>query len=187
MFQEEAIRLLREKWENPTMLAEELYAMFQAQSPAGATINAPVKIVNPGGQEPTLTVQSAGQLPQIQIQGPTGGGNITFDNGQMQYTPFVPEDLPPSTSFTQDPVPQPLPATSSSGSTDPVVFVGQVSSGGPGNTYQVTIYPDGPTKTGTLVTCTQLSIANTETIPQFTWTIVVKVGSDYLMQVPVWL
>jgi hypothetical protein len=65
---------------------------------------------------------------------------------------------------------------------------GKVLSGGPGATYQVQLYPNGPSGgAGDTVTCTQLQIDPNETIPAGTWAIVAKSNNAYYMQVPVWM
>jgi hypothetical protein len=64
---------------------------------------------------------------------------------------------------------------------------GEVVSGS-GDTYTVTIYPNGLLGTTENVTVTQLQIDAGETIPAGTWAIVTQMGDgEYAMVVPVWL
>jgi hypothetical protein len=76
----EAVRLLREQWANPTMLAQELFSILTADLPD--TLNAPVSINN-GNNPPTtplfqLDNAQAGQ--QVFSFGKDGSlGNFTFD------------------------------------------------------------------------------------------------------------
>lgn len=72
---------------------------------------------------------------------------------------------------------------------------GKVLSGGPGDTYQVEIYPgglsvlnqDGSIQGATVVTAKQLQIDSGETIPAGTFALITKAGGVYYMQVPVWV
>lgn len=83
MFDDEAIRLIREKWPNPTMLAEEIYSILMAQRPT--LTNSPIIITNEGDQTP-LIIRNLGDAPlAIQITSkdptsPTGHKTVGIDN-----------------------------------------------------------------------------------------------------------
>jgi hypothetical protein len=69
----------------------------------------------------------------------------------------------------------------------PQISIGKIKSG-TGDTYIVTQYPDGPDEAaGDDITVTQLQIDAGETIPVDTWVFILKIGTNYYMQVPVWL
>jgi hypothetical protein len=59
---------------------------------------------------------------------------------------------------------------------------------GSGDTYQVTVYPNGLSGATETVEVTQLQIDAAETIPAGTWAMVTQLADGaYTMQVPVWL
>jgi hypothetical protein len=76
----EAVRLLREQWANPTMLAEELFSILTADLPD--TLNAPVT-VNTGNNPPNtplFQLDDAQPGQQVFSFGPGGSlGSYTFD------------------------------------------------------------------------------------------------------------
>lgn len=75
----------------------------------------------------------------------------------------------------------------SGGSTGGGGVPGKVLSG-TGSTYQVQLYPNGPSAAaGATVSVKQLQIDSGATIPVNTWAIVTLAGAQYCMQVPVWL
>ncbi len=69
----------------------------------------------------------------------------------------------------------------------------KISSGGPGASYKIVLYPKGPSgAAGDTVDFTQLQIDDAETIPVDTWVMASKVGAAsgkpvYVGQVPIWL
>ncbi len=75
---------------------------------------------------------------------------------------------------------------SASAATTPLAFPGVIVSG-TGATYQANIYLNGLSGAATTVTVTQLQISSSETIPVGTSCLVVKSGSNYYAQIPVWL
>lgn len=202
-FRDQASRLLREKWANPSMLAEELYAMFTGDEPIN--IDSPVTITaGPNSTVPPLTVRNYGDDPaMIQLQRqqfppidfpafppiPSEGvGDVTYVN---QYGDGTSERF-------DDPPPQPKPAKPVPGTGTPVVnpgggggsFPAVVTTGGPGNSYQCDVYLDGLANSPTSLPVRQLQIAGDATIPAGTFAVVSVVGTGaakmYFMQVPVW-
>ena len=66
-------------------------------------------------------------------------------------------------------------------------FPGKIQSG-TGKTYQVQLYENGKNKPTTrTVTAEQMQIDSSETIPKDTYVFVFQAGTEYLIQVPVWL
>lgn len=87
-FADEALRLLREKWANPTMLAEEVFAILQQKIPkdSGALT------INIGqGSLPGVTIAQAGSGPFLQFKNEFG--QVV---GQIDKNGFSP---PPSTNI----------------------------------------------------------------------------------------
>lgn len=206
LFREQASRLLREKWANPSLLAEELYAMFTSDEPV--TIDSPLTVTAPeGSQSPPLTLRNFGDdpammqfqhqqlppfffpdLPPLPDPGSGGGvGDFIFTNyyGDGSGETFV--NPPPG----RDPSPGTGTVIGVSSGGGGGGFPGVVVSGGPGASYQVNVYLDGLAKPPTLKAVTQLSIDSAETIPAGTWAVIgsqtVGSGTNYFMQVPVWL
>jgi hypothetical protein len=194
MFGQEAIRLLRDDWKVPKMLAEELYAMFQAPD---ATANG-LTATAPAGVAPiTIGASAAGNYsPAFSFGGGSGDAAIGWNpsTGQVQFA------SPSGFTFTF-PGADGLPQTASIGpnTNDPGnlanppeqggAMPGMVT-GGSGSTYQVTVYPEGLNGSSESVSVTQMSIDPNATIPPSTWTTVVKNGTgskaSYAMMVPVW-
>lgn len=73
----ELLRLLRERWANPTILSEEIYAILAGDVPE--TLNGPVTINNPTGG-PAIVVNQLGGSDQLL---------------QVQRAPAQPFDFPP--------------------------------------------------------------------------------------------
>ena len=169
-FFDQSPRLLRHLWSTPTQLAQELYAMFQADIPM--TTDAPVTINNPNPQLPAVTIQQPNNpnAPYINMKdpkgNPIGGLGVNPSNGK-----------PALVGANGQPQQQ-------QGS----VFPGQVQSGGPGaGPYVVTIYPNGTGNAGQNVNVTQLQINGGSTVPSGAWVIVVQTADNsYYMQLPVW-
>lgn len=123
MFDDQLIRLLREKWPNATLLAEELFAILSANRPT--LTNNPLVIDNPEPNQPAIIIRQSGDSPfafQIQSPDPTQPTGVATQNINNQGQP-VDEDGNPE---------------SSGGGT----FPGQVVSGS-GTTYLVKIYENG--------------------------------------------
>jgi len=164
MFGNEAVRLLREQWPNPTMLAQELYAMFEDDVPLEH--NAPITLTNPGTEAPLIINVAPGQpAVQFQVDGvpdgsiTIGGDGPTFGGRQR------------TTNNTT--------VIAGGGGN---AFIGVVQSGS-GNSYVVVL------DTGLTVNCIQQQIDSNDTIPAGTSVLVIKqiVGGAYVMQTPVWL
>jgi hypothetical protein len=160
-FGTEALRLLRENWASPLLLAQELYSIFTSDSPI--PITSPVAVSGTGNPANPAPVQiTLGDNQGITL---THGANTTSfsldGNGNLQQQTGM---------------------AGGSGAIKPIAggLIGTVVSGS-GSTYQVAI------KGGPTVTVTQLSIDPSETIPAGTPAVVVQVGAVYYMQVPTWL
>jgi hypothetical protein len=175
IFGNESLRLLREKWPDANMLAEELYAIFRALDSQPSTQNTPAAITsNQQGVAPLTLTPYPNDTLLLQF-GPQGiDGSMQLINGF--------------------PTPVNGQGQQQGGGGDAGTIVG-----GSGNTYQVQLKSSGKT-----VTATQLQIASTETIPVGTSCLVAKVtvsgaqhvgvnqssnvqGAQYFIQVPVWL
>lgn len=166
MFGSQAVRLLSQKWKTATLLAEELFTMFQDDIPLSQ--NAPVTIHSDAPGVPALTISTNGNgdTPVLRIIGPGGqDGTISVGDGGITFTTNN-----NTTNVTQNNI-----------KTNPTAFFGTVLSG-TGSSYQVSLLPDNK-----VVLVTQGQILNTEQIPAGTPVVVIKAGSSYFMQVPVWL
>lgn len=188
---DEALRLLREKWQNPTLLAEELYTILNSDLPLN--IDGPVTINNPpGSTEPGLTINQEGG-GDIAFQINKNNGDGTQSIVQLSYTgdtlvfdgPITdPEDPDADEDNTEEQTPE-----SSGGGSIPCRVVSHIGSGA---SYQIALYEQGVdlgiTQT---VTATQLQIAADAEIPEGTWTFANKIsrtgGDVFYIQVPVWL
>jgi hypothetical protein len=182
IFGDQALRLLREDWANPKMLADELFAIFTSTDPM--TLTGPVTIDNTTNQ-PGLTVRNFGD------------GNTSMQIQKQPLPPIPP--LPPFApiefgpisivDFLPDGTIQPLDAQG-----NPIIiesggggFPGKVLSGGPGSTYKVNVYKKGINQAPISVTATQLQIDPGETIPAGSWCLVAFTNNAYYIQLPVWL
>lgn len=194
------MRLLREKWRSATLLAEELYAMFQDKIPlthrAPLTIRhdgpgAALRVTNPSGPSSTFDGSMSITRGGVTISNPQGPA-ITIDNyraGDDLIRVRDPAGGEVGCLFSDGVnlfwnCTEPTPISGGGGGSGAGnAFPGTVVSGS-GSTYQVSI----ETQTGTqTVTVTQMQIAGGETIPAGTPAVVVQVGAAYKMQVPVWL
>lgn len=182
---DQAVRLLRTHWRNPTALAQELYAMFTAQD--AATQDAPLTIANPDGstapylQLPNYTPGNS--LIQINGRGGAPLGNLVLEGDSLVFQPAQTGALPTGTVPFAPGTTRPLPIGGGGGGGVPGQVVSQVS----GSVYQVRIYPAGLNGASQLVNVTQLSIASGAVIPAGTWTTVINTtDGSYEMQVPVW-
>jgi hypothetical protein len=195
MFGTESIRLLRDDWKVPKMLAEELYAIFNDDAPVstagGLTVTAPTGVApitiganTEGAYSPAFSFGSGSDAAS------TGWNPNT---GEMQY------NSPSGFNFTfpgTDGLPQTVtigPMPDALNNQQPEATGGGMPgmvTGGSGSTYQATVYPEGLGGDSLSVAVTQMSIDPDATIPAGTWTTVLKNGTgskaSYSMQVPVW-
>jgi len=168
LLKDEAIRLLREKWPNASMLAEELFAILNSDLPTG--IDGPLTIDNQSPDQPALIIRQFGDSPiDIVVQRPGQPGGLPSEEDQETVSPAE-----PTTTTT----------ISGGGGAAP----GQGVSG-TGAVYQVALYEQGLAQDSTrTVTVTQLQIDAGDTIPAGTWVIVFGAGDGtFFMQCPVWL
>jgi hypothetical protein len=176
MFGTQALRLLREKWPNATMLAEELYAIFDDTNP---TSSGPIKIAQPAGTPPP------GITPEVFDVPPWAP--LTFGSGPDATSFQIAPDggltiSSPSVDFTT-PDGKPLKPMAQAST-----FPGQVQSGGPGQgPYTVDVYQKGLGQPPTSMPVTQLQIAENDTVPVGTWVLVAVTDFENFMQAPVWL
>lgn len=189
LFRDQASRLLRERWPDANLLAEELYAMFTSDVPV--SIDSPVIITSTNGAPP-LTLRNFGtgdgaiqiikqgppqvvlpEIPPLDFSG-VGEENVTnvYDDGETET--FGGEEGARGTGTN--------PNSGGGGGG----FPGKVLSGS-GSSYQVAVYESGLSSEPTTRTVTQLSIAEGEVVPADTWALVGQSGEAYFMQVPVWL
>jgi hypothetical protein len=175
-FAGQAWDMLREMWKGPQgaqRLAEQLFAIFQ--DGRSASLKGPVSITTPDGTPtttPTLTLTSGGGDVTVKVVNEDGtGGLVGFNKKKgLTYTPDQ-KDTPVTPAKKKK-----------TSSTVP----GKVLSGS-GSSYVVALYGSGSlTSVTKTVSVTQLQIATGETIPVGTWAPVMKVGSKYFFQVPVW-
>jgi hypothetical protein len=156
--QEQAIRLMRTKWEDPNLLAQELFLILSQASDPLAT--GPVTTTPDGAQTST-------QWPSLPA--------VNFDLPNMDF-PELPADIP---SFDDTPAPDTPGGLRTKKTTIPsdrrVVVPAQVT-GGSGNQYTVSLYPNGSRATdpsGNVLTVTAQArcdqIDPSETIPAGTW------------------
>lgn len=166
MFSTQALRLLRERWRDPTDLAEELYAIL-------SSVNLPLSHGGP------ITIDAgAGGQPAITLRGfDDNGVAIRIERSNGVFLDIGPSYLDlgggevrngttPGGQQQQDP----------GGN----VFTGEVISGSGAN-YTVQL------RSGEQVPATQLQIASGEVIPAGTAVILVREDGAYYMQAPVWL
>jgi hypothetical protein len=166
---------------NADDLVQILYSMFgDDNSPnslpggvstsAATSLPAPFTVQNspPGVQQPVAAVQNQ------------DGTTITLSlgDGGLQVT-----STDPSGVATSLPVGDSLAKSTSSSA-----FPGNLTGYNGSNSYQVTIYPNGPSSGGISVNVLQLGgdPAFPHTVDGSVWTIVTKVGSSYVMALPVW-
>lgn len=174
----QAARLMREKWPNAQLLAEELIAMFNSEEPI--ELDGPV-IINNNSTEPAITIN----------QGGASNISIQIKNSPV---PFPKYDIPPidfadivnvytTNIYNNGSVESPQKKDDEESGKAYAAVV----TGGSGDTYEVSVYKNGLTLAPVTATAKQLQIHPTETIPAGTWTIVVQSDGGYYMQVPVWL
>lgn len=174
-------RLLREEWTDPNALSQEIYAMLTDDE-------TPV----PMGEAITFQMNEATQQAPIQINNYTEGApifniagnggssfNLVITGGNLALEEVFPPGLGGASSAGGG-------GSGSSAPTSAGGWAGQVVSGS-GASYQVAVYFGGASATPRTVAVRQLSIDPAETIPAGTWAHVFRSGSEYVMQVPVFL
>lgn len=158
-----------DKLPNPVdQFAEELMSMFSPDIPVTAK---------------DLTVQNSGNGKGITFEGYNPSDSIFSMNIQGSTYNF---SFDPDAGLTYSgPSGVPVSASSGSGggSSETSAFTGTVLSGS-GSTYQVRI--DTGVGSTAVVTVTQKQIDSGATIPAGSGVVVVKIGSSYKMQFPVW-
>jgi hypothetical protein len=170
IFGDQAIRMLRSKWPNASMLAEELFTIFSGTNPinipAGSTLQPSANPATPLLTAPGYTQgQTIIDFPHV--------GTISVQGDQLIFT-----NPDGQTSGG---------GASVGGTAAPTCFPGLVVSGS-GSDYLVNIYPNGIGNAAVEVTVTQLQIDPSQTIPPGTAALVTKTtDGSYYMQVPVWL
>lgn len=120
------------------------------------------------------------------------GEKIPTDFGKKYNVQLIPQgpnqnisrDVAPSYSFQLNDYTVPVPNVDSQNIGGGIP--GKVLSG-TGKNYSVALYKNGLNVPPVNVFCQQLQINAEEQIPAGTWTLVTKVGSNYYMQVPIWL
>jgi hypothetical protein len=166
---EQSTRLLREDGWSAQGLADELFAIFNAEVPF--TIDGPVVIVNTDNA-PAITIDQAGPLDTV------------FEIRRPGIPSVQLPDIPPLTLGGDD-IPNGHPRDTRIGSDGFVVGGGGGIPGvvvsGTGDTYQVLL------RDGRTVTVTQLQIDPTATIPAGSAAFVTLYQGAFVMLVPVWL
>lgn len=189
----ESLRLLRTKWPNASMLAEEIYALMFGQRTSTVTFEGPIEIIN-NTNKPAVTIINNGNGSTALQVGSTGhpgangtngingapgtngagagpANNIVINNGNV-FSTTTPSNAPAGGSG------------SGSVTQTPTGGLAQIT-GGSGASYTATLYLADATTVA--ISVTQKSIAATETIPVGTWVYVVRIDTAYYMQHPVWL
>lgn len=169
IFGTETVRLLREKWPNASVLAEELFAIFTGTTPInippGSTLQPSDNPLTPRLTVPNYT---AGQ-PIMNIP---GHGALSVQAGSLTFT----------TPSGQQSSGQQQKQQQQQGST----FPGKIVSGS-GSSYTVAAYLTGLTNAPTNVTATQLQIDPAATIPTDSWVLLGRSSNGaYFMQFPTW-
>ncbi len=193
LFRNQVGRLLRNKWPNAQLLAEELFALLSSDEPI--EIDSPVIITSNTGSPP-LTLRNFGsddsmidivRAPPDRIDFPDIPPLTlpALDTGSITYTTIYEDGSRESGTGDRGADEPPTQVSVEGGGGGG--FPGVVVSGGPGDSYQVNVYENGLSEAPIERTVTQLSIAADATIPVGTWALVGKVGETYFMQVPVWL
>lgn len=179
MFGAQRIRLLREDpWPSAQALAEELYTMLSDE--IGLEHKGPLTLLRPSGYTgPMITFNGTeDDLPFIQFK---RKGTVL---GELNFTK---EALELADKDGKNEVRVAKVNTLSTFTSGTQTVPGKIISG-IGDTYTVDLYPNGKNgSVGERVTVIQLQIDSAETIPADTWVSVMKTGSTYSMQVPVWL
>lgn len=168
---DQIIRLMREKWPNAQMLAEEIFSILNTWRTDG--FDFPL-IVNADGEQPAITVRNRGDEGDIALSIERAGedvGGISIElDGDGEPVATLDGNVSGESGSSQ-----------TSETAERHAFTGTVQSGS-GSSYQV-LLDDGTTQA-----VTQLQIDAAETIPAGTRAVVVKNSSGvYQMQVPIWL
>lgn len=189
MFGTQAMRLLRTKWKTPTLLAQELFAMFQSDIPLEHSGGLKLDAKN---DAPALELSRGdfGDGPVLDFNGGSGAGGISFSiaNGGLVITgPSITlvesgTGAPPATTPTPQEQQQ-----QAQGST----FPGQVLSGS-GQSYVVRIFTQGEGGPASQVTAQAPGMADDATISEGFW-VAVSATTDaqgtitgYFFFPPVW-
>lgn len=198
MFGKQATRLLRERWKNATLLAEELFALFQDDIPLSH--DAPVTINNHTAG-PALTLRNGTPLPGVTVGtgadgapliklGDFNGGDLLFQNQDggltWQGPSFFFQPTDPATGLPSG-APVDLGSGGGGGGGGGGGLVGRVVSGA-GASYTVDLYANGLSAAATSrVTVTVPAIDPAEVIPAGTVLVpVVPAGGNYYHQPAVW-
>ena len=165
----QVLRLLRTRWKGPQgaqMLAEEMYAILSTTRPI--TLTGPVTINNPT-TDPGLKINNAD--PELDLPVNDVGIRMQDKDGTTKDLRIEPDKVPGKKKKDDE----------------PPSAVGKISSGS-GSEYRVDLYENGQGSDSTrTVDATQLQIVEDEDIPSGTWCLVLRVGEEYFVQVPVWL
>lgn len=175
MFQEQSMRLRRRRWDDPQMLADELFAMFQAQVPL--THQGPLILERPEGSDfVPLTFRGFSSGETIFNITPASGTPISIQVGET------------GTVGTESATP----ASASTVTTSASVFAGSVLARA-GTllgraAYSVSVYEQGLSRAATTRTVIQLQQATGSTDLAAGTAVLVVRGADgvYFMQAPVW-
>ncbi len=172
-------RLLREFWTAPA-LAEEIFAMMSPDVPNNT--DAQVAITQPVGSK-VAPIQIGNYDPGAPVIHFSGRGGEDLGSWAPDFTPQ--NSAVPGSGGGGG-------GGGGSGVQVPMVFPGQVISGGPGTgPYQMNIFPQGISGPSQTVSVTQLQLSGMDTIPPGKWTLVVQVGPRtaplYYMQFPTWV
>ncbi len=173
MFGDQAIRLLRDDWATAKMLAEELYAMMDAEEVSHEGVQNLAKVSQ---AEPYFNLTNFADGGSIfTVTGTKGDplGSFNLSGGVLQFVA-----TPPTT-----PQPNQRPRVTSGGGGG---LAGQVVSGGPGEDYVVNTYPTGLSGPTVTVNAKQAGIDPGATIPPGTWGAVIQAGTGYILMVPLW-
>lgn len=189
LFKDQVLRLLREDWDSPKELAEELYAILNADIPL--TLDGPITINN-NSSEPAVTIQQSGpsdsaiQIVKSPLPGFDPGNPPDFGLGGLgnETLTLVGNDGLISTGTGDAAQPNNITLSAQGGGGIPARVVSFVT--GSTANYVMRAFPNGLTAASVLVVATQLQIADGEVLSAGTWTILTKLGSKYFMQVPVW-
>lgn len=181
MFGEQAIRLLRESWGNATLLAEELYAMFQNDIPISHS--APVTFSNFNSARPALTIDTNTNtgVPPLQLRGPDGtSASISITGGSTTFTNNSTGNVVNIENITGDNIVGGGSGVGGGGGSGNT-FIGTVQ-GGTGTTYTVLL------DNGDTVTATVPGILGSEQVPSGNSYPVVQTDSNvFQMYVPLWV
>lgn len=182
IFKDQSLRLIREKWRDPNVLAEELYAILNSDKPI--VIDSPIEITN-NTDGPAITINNNREGDTIQINNQPQPP-IQLPNYPPVTIPDFPSIPDTATIDNRGRGPGDGGGGGDGGDGEPSVFPGQITSG-TADTYEVDVYENGLGEGAVSRSVKQLQIAGDAEIPSGTWSVIGKVGEEYFMQVPVWL